>query len=56
MQVGAGPAGLAAALTLLENGIRPRIVDKIAAFHQSSRGTGIQVCLKFLTKFQGVAY
>ena len=42
-QIGAGPAGLVAALTLLENGIRPRIIDKARTFHRSSRGVGLQV-------------
>ena len=42
-QVGAGPAGLVAALTLLKNGIHPRIIDKARAFHRSSRAAGVQV-------------
>ncbi|KAL7284261.1 hypothetical protein ACG7TL_001543 [Trametes sanguinea] len=40
--VGAGPAGLIAALTLAKNGIPVRIVDKLPAFHHATRGTGTQ--------------
>ncbi|EMD33646.1 hypothetical protein CERSUDRAFT_117754 [Gelatoporia subvermispora B] len=40
--VGAGPAGLVAALTLLKNGIPVRIIDKAAEFHVGRRGRGIQ--------------
>ena len=43
LQVGAGPTGLAAALTLAQNGVPVRIVDKAPAFHTTSRGSGIQV-------------
>lgn len=41
--VGAGPAGLVAALTLAQNGIPVRIIDKDAVFHTGSRGFGVQV-------------
>ncbi|KAI0646240.1 FAD binding domain-containing protein [Trametes meyenii] len=39
--VGAGPAGLSAALTLVKNGVPVRIIEKLAAFHTASRGTGM---------------
>ncbi|KAI0674217.1 FAD binding domain-containing protein [Trametes maxima] len=39
--VGAGPSGLAAALTLAKNGVPVRIVEKLPAFHTASRGSGI---------------
>ncbi|TBU28541.1 FAD binding domain-containing protein [Dichomitus squalens] len=39
--VGAGPTGLAAALTLAQNGVPVRIIDKEEAFHTTSRGAGI---------------
>ncbi|OJT13451.1 Pentachlorophenol 4-monooxygenase [Trametes pubescens] len=38
--VGGGPAGLIAALSLLQNGVPVRIVEKQPAFHTASRGTG----------------
>lgn len=41
-QVGAGPAGLTAALTLVQNGISVRIIDKSDAFHIGTRGNGLQ--------------
>ncbi|KAI0674231.1 FAD binding domain-containing protein [Trametes maxima] len=40
--VGAGPAGLSAALTLAKNGVPVRIIEKLSAFHTASRGTGMQ--------------
>ncbi|KAI0635066.1 FAD binding domain-containing protein [Trametes polyzona] len=40
--VGGGPAGLAAALTLVKNGVPVRVVEKLPAFHTASRGSGIQ--------------
>ncbi|KZP26592.1 hypothetical protein FIBSPDRAFT_918099 [Athelia psychrophila] len=41
--VGAGPAGLVAALTLLQNGISVRVIEKDADAHIGQRGAGIQV-------------
>ncbi|KAI9064756.1 hypothetical protein FKP32DRAFT_1611066 [Trametes sanguinea] len=40
--VGAGPAGLVAALSLAKHGVPVRIVDKLPAFHHATRGTGTQ--------------
>ncbi|KDQ34081.1 hypothetical protein PLEOSDRAFT_21091, partial [Pleurotus ostreatus PC15] len=40
--VGAGPAGLVAALSLTQNGIPVRIIDKDENFHTGSRGFGMQ--------------
>ncbi|KAJ8518630.1 hypothetical protein ONZ45_g4322 [Pleurotus djamor] len=40
--VGAGPAGLISALSLAQNGIQVRIIDKADTFHVGSRGFGIQ--------------
>ncbi|KAI9064757.1 hypothetical protein FKP32DRAFT_1591223 [Trametes sanguinea] len=42
--VGAGPAGLMAALCLAKFGIPVRIVEKLPAFHNATRGTGTQAC------------
>ncbi|KAI0777582.1 FAD binding domain-containing protein [Trametes elegans] len=38
---GGGPAGLIAALSLAKNGIPVRVIDKEAAFHTASRGSGV---------------
>src|SRR6202042_139309 len=40
--IGAGPAGLFAASELLRHGVKPRIVERRAAPHHETRGTGIQ--------------
>ncbi|KDQ10915.1 hypothetical protein BOTBODRAFT_35858 [Botryobasidium botryosum FD-172 SS1] len=40
--VGAGPAGLAAALSLAQNGVPVRIIEKSNAYQAGSRGVGIQ--------------
>jgi ribulose 1,5-bisphosphate synthetase/thiazole synthase len=42
-QVGAGPAGLVLALSLLQNGVPVRIIDKLPKFPVGQRGSGIQV-------------
>ncbi|OCH86673.1 hypothetical protein OBBRIDRAFT_838007 [Obba rivulosa] len=39
--VGAGPAGLTLALTLLKNGVSVRIIDKASTYHVGQRGAGI---------------
>ncbi|KZT20172.1 FAD-binding monooxygenase [Neolentinus lepideus HHB14362 ss-1] len=39
--VGAGPTGLVLALTLRQNGVPVRIIDKVAKPHVGSRGSGI---------------
>ncbi|OSX60891.1 hypothetical protein POSPLADRAFT_1145943 [Postia placenta MAD-698-R-SB12] len=41
-QVGAGPTGLALALTLAKNNIPFRIIEKSLSFHTAQRGAGIQ--------------
>ncbi|KAI0360777.1 monooxygenase [Trametes cingulata] len=38
--VGAGPAGLIAALSLVKNGIPVRVIEKSTEFHTASRGAG----------------
>ncbi|KAI9067760.1 hypothetical protein FKP32DRAFT_1619747 [Trametes sanguinea] len=40
--VGAGPAGLIAALTLVKQGVPVKIIEKLPAFHTTSRGNGAQ--------------
>ncbi|KAL4242654.1 hypothetical protein ABKN59_011650 [Abortiporus biennis] len=40
--VGSGPAGLVLALSLAQNGIPLRIIEKRSEFHQSQRGAGVQ--------------
>ncbi|PIL26347.1 hypothetical protein GSI_12103 [Ganoderma sinense ZZ0214-1] len=52
--IGAGPSGLAAALTLAQNGVPVRIVDKLDAHHTSSRGSGIHPKTIEIFKFLGV--
>ncbi|TBU42449.1 FAD binding domain-containing protein [Dichomitus squalens] len=52
--VGAGPTGLAAALTLAQNGVPVRIVDKEGAFHATSRGAGIHPRSVEIFHFLGV--
>lgn len=44
--VGAGPAGLIAALSLAQNGIPLRIIDKSAEFQSGTRGPGLMVSRK----------
>ncbi|RPD65610.1 hypothetical protein L226DRAFT_530850 [Lentinus tigrinus ALCF2SS1-7] len=53
--IGAGPSGLAAALTLARNGIPIRIIDKATKFHQSSRGSGLHPRTLEIFRFLGVA-
>ncbi|KAL4242532.1 Rifampicin monooxygenase-like protein [Abortiporus biennis] len=52
--VGSGPAGLVLALTLAQNGIPVRIIEKLDSFHNSQRGAGIQARSLELFKFLGV--
>ena len=42
-KVGAGPAGLVLALSLLKNGIRVRVIEKDEAHHHGERGPGVMV-------------
>ena len=42
-QVGAGPAGLVLALSLLQNGVPVRIIDRLPKHPVGQRGSGIQV-------------
>ena len=44
-QVGAGPTGLVAALSLAQNGVNVRIVDKLPEYFRGQRGAGIMVKL-----------
>ncbi|RDX54604.1 hypothetical protein OH76DRAFT_1397960 [Lentinus brumalis] len=53
--IGAGPSGLAAALTLVQNGIPIRIIDKATEFHKSSRGSGLHPRTLEIFRFLGVA-
>ncbi|RPD78983.1 hypothetical protein L226DRAFT_501441 [Lentinus tigrinus ALCF2SS1-7] len=53
--IGAGPSGLAAALTLAQNRIPIRIIDKAREFHQSSRGSGLHPRTLEIFRFLGVA-
>ncbi|KZT64850.1 monooxygenase [Daedalea quercina L-15889] len=39
---GAGPAGLALALTLVQNGVSVHIINKAQSYHREQRGIGIQ--------------
>ncbi len=53
--VGAGPTGLALALTLLQNGITPRIIQKDLHFRVGQKGAGmtvihVQSCPALLTR------
>lgn len=52
-QAGAGPTGLILALTLAQNGIRVRIVEKDVTFHTGQRGPGIQPRTQELLNFLG---
>lgn len=42
-QVGAGPAGLILALSLLEQGVPTRIIDKETSHRVGAKGAGIMV-------------
>ncbi|KAG1825090.1 FAD binding domain-containing protein [Suillus variegatus] len=53
--VGAGPVGLVAALTLLQNGISVRIIDKDPHPRIGQRGTGIWPRSRELYNFLGVS-
>ncbi|KAL5508461.1 hypothetical protein ACEPAH_6080 [Sanghuangporus vaninii] len=52
--VGAGPAGLVLALSLLKNGVRVRIVDKATQHHVLSRGSAVQARIQEIEYFLGV--
>ena len=43
IQVGAGPVGLTTALVLAKNGVRIRVIDKLANVAVGQRGSGIAV-------------
>lgn len=53
-QAGAGPSGLVLALTLAQNGVPVRIIDKDPAFHSGQRGSGIQPRTLEVYHFLGV--
>jgi 2-polyprenyl-6-methoxyphenol hydroxylase-like FAD-dependent oxidoreductase len=42
-KVGAGPAGLVLALSLLQNGVKVRIIEKTADLYIGQRGAAIMV-------------
>lgn len=52
--VGAGPAGLVLALTLRQNGVQVRIIDKETQFRPGQRGTGLQPRTLEVFNFLGV--
>ncbi|KZP23359.1 hypothetical protein FIBSPDRAFT_919161 [Athelia psychrophila] len=52
--VGAGPAGLIAALTLLQNGVPVRIIAKEESYRPGQRGSGISARTLEIYKFLGV--
>ncbi|EPT00345.1 hypothetical protein FOMPIDRAFT_1060350 [Fomitopsis schrenkii] len=52
--VGAGPAGLSLALTLAQNGVPFRIIDKAQSFHKEQRGSGVQPRTQEVFHFLGV--
>ena len=43
MQAGSGPSGLVLALTLAQNGVPVRIIEKDIQFHNGTRGPAVQV-------------
>lgn len=47
-QVGSGPSGLVAALTLAQNGVPIRIIEKESNPHLGLRGSGLTVCIEGL--------
>ncbi|KAH8112572.1 FAD binding domain-containing protein [Phellopilus nigrolimitatus] len=53
--VGAGPAGLALALSLLKNGVAVRIIEKDARHHVGERGPGVMPRTLEIEHFLGVA-
>ncbi|KAI0765037.1 FAD binding domain-containing protein [Fomes fomentarius] len=52
--IGGGPSGLAGALTLAQNGVPVRIIDKSLEFHGASRGSGIQPRTSEIFRFLGI--
>ncbi|KAM5533896.1 hypothetical protein V8D89_012436 [Ganoderma adspersum] len=52
--IGGGPSGLAAALTLTQNGVLVRIIDKATSYHQQSRGAGLQPRTMEVFRFLGI--
>jgi ribulose 1,5-bisphosphate synthetase/thiazole synthase len=48
-QVGGGPSGLAAAVTLLRNGIPVRIIDKESHYRTGQRANGVWVSLGLIS-------
>lgn len=51
--VGAGPSGLVAALSLLQNGIPVRIIDKSPEHQVGTRGAGLMVSCAIASKRPG---
>ncbi|KDQ57089.1 hypothetical protein JAAARDRAFT_207431 [Jaapia argillacea MUCL 33604] len=52
--VGAGPAGLVLALTLVQNGVPVRLIDKLTKFHSGQRGAGVMPRTMEVYEFLGV--
>ncbi|KZT69628.1 monooxygenase [Daedalea quercina L-15889] len=52
--VGAGPVGLVLALTLIQNGVKVRIIEKEAGTHKGQRGTGIMPRAQEVYHFLGL--
>ncbi|CDO69064.1 hypothetical protein BN946_scf184992.g13 [Trametes cinnabarina] len=52
--VGAGPAGLIAALSLAKQGVTVRVIEKQTAFHVTSRGTGTHARTLEVYRFLGL--
>ncbi|KZT17493.1 FAD/NAD(P)-binding domain-containing protein [Neolentinus lepideus HHB14362 ss-1] len=54
MQAGAGPAGLVLAITLRQNGVPVRIIDKEPTYHIGARASGIMPRTLEIYEFLGV--
>ena len=50
--MGAGPAGLVFAVSLLRNNVPFRIIDKSPAFHVGTRGAGVMVSFDLLVDLE----
>ncbi|KAH9939635.1 FAD binding domain-containing protein, partial [Epithele typhae] len=52
--IGAGPTGLTAALALAQHGVPVRLIERDAAFHQMSRGSGVHARTVEMFRLLGV--
>ncbi|KAI0742772.1 FAD binding domain-containing protein [Daedaleopsis nitida] len=52
--IGAGPSGLTAALTLAQNGVPIRVIEKTTSYHQMARGGGLQPRTLEILHFLGI--